>query len=330
VNTYSVTAKAHPNIAFIKYWGNQDESLRLPSNGSISMNLAGLTTTTTAAINLKINSDRLELNGSTQTGPALRRIQQYLDLIRKIYKRDGFLEIKSVNDFPMSAGVASSASAFAALSTAVAHLYGLHLQENELSTIARLGSGSACRSIPPGFCEWKTGSNHAESFATTIAPEHHWHLWDCIAVVESKPKEVSSTRGHSKADSSPLQQARIKNTPHRLDICRNAIIRKDFGALAEIIELDSNIMHAVMMTSKPPIIYWQPTSLLIMQEVKKMRQKGVAAAYTLDAGSNVHVICTEQSHKKVEDILQGIPGVVEILKSPPGSGASLIHPTSLN
>ena len=99
MKTYSVTAKAHPNIAFIKYWGNQDDPLRLPSNGSISMNLAGLTTTTTAAINLKINSDRLELNGSTQTGPALRRIQQYLDLIRKIYKRDGFLEIKSVNDF---------------------------------------------------------------------------------------------------------------------------------------------------------------------------------------------------------------------------------------
>ena len=330
MKTYSVTAKAHPNIALIKYWGNQDESLRLPSNGSISMNLAGLSTTTTATINPKFNCDHLELNGSTQTGHTLHRIQQYLDLIRKIYKRDGFLEIKSTNNFPMSAGIASSASAFAALSTAVAHLYRLHLQQKEVSAIARLGSGSACRSIPSGYCEWKTGSSHEESYAITIAPEHHWHLWDCIAVVEIKPKEVSSTIGHSKADLSPLQHARIMDAPRRLDICRNAIINKDFGSLSEIIELDSNIMHAVMMTSKPPIMYWQPTSLLIMQEVKKMRQTGIAAAYTLDAGSNVHVICTEESYEKVEDKLQNIPGVIKILKSPSGGGACLIPSTNTN
>ena len=330
MNTYSVTARAHPNIAFIKYWGNQDDSLRLPSNGSISMNLAGLSTTTTANLNLKLKCDHLELNGSTQTGLALRRIQHYLNLIRKIYKREGFLEIKSTNDFPMSAGIASSASAFAALSTAVAHLYQLHLQQKELSTIARLGSGSACRSIPPGFCEWKTGSSHEESFAITIAPEHHWHLWDCIAVVESKPKEVSSTKGHSKAGLSPLQHARIMDAPRRLDICRNAIIKKDFGALSEIIELDSNIMHAVMMTSKPPIMYWQPTSLSIMREVRKMNKKGIASAYTLDAGSNVHVICTEESYEKVEDNLRVIPGVIKILKSPSGGGACLIQSTSTN
>ena len=294
------------------------------------MNLANLSTTTTVSINPKLNSDYLKLNGSTQTGSALHRTQHYLNLIRKIYNRDGFLEIISNNDFPMSAGIASSASGFAALSTAVAHLYGLHLQQKDLSAIARLGSGSACRSIPPGYCEWKTGSRHEESFATTIVPEHHWQLWDCIALVESKPKDVSSTKGHSKADSSPLQHARIMDAPRRLDICRNAIIKKDFGALSEIIELDSNLMHAVMMTSKPPIMYWQPTSLLIMHEVRKMHKKGIAAAYTLDAGSNVHVICTEGSCEKVEDNLQNIPGVIEILKSPSGGGAYLIQSTSTN
>ena len=294
------------------------------------MNLANLSTTTTATKNPDLRNDLLELNGSMQTGPVLHRIQQYLDLIRKMYKRDGFLEIKSTNDFPISAGIASSACAFAALSTAVANLYDLHLEQKELSTIARLGSGSACRSIPSGYCEWKTGSRHEESFSISIAPEHHWHLWDCIAVVESNPKEVSSTKGHNKADSSPLQQTRILDAPRRLDICRNAIIKKDFGALSEIIELDSNLMHAVMMTSKPPIMYWQPTSLLIMQEVMKIRQKGVAAAYTLDAGSNVHVISTEKNYKKVDEILQCIPGVVEVLKSPTGSGASLIQSTSTN
>jgi len=294
------------------------------------MNLADLNTTTTVTRNPSLKSDHLELNGATQSGPTLRRIQQYLNLIRKIYKRDGFLEIISTNDFPMSAGLASSASAFAALSIAVAHLFDLHLSQIELSAIARLGSGSACRSIPRGYCEWKTGSRHEDSYATTIAHEHHWPLWDCIAVVENKPKEVSSTKGHSMADSSPLQQVRVMDTQRRLDICRNAIIKKDFGALSEIIELDSNMMHAVMMTSTPPILYWQPTSLLIMQEVKKMHQKGTAAAYTLDAGPNVHVICTEESYEKVEDNLRNIPGIIEILKSPSGSGASVIQPTSPN
>ena len=294
------------------------------------MNLAGLNTTTTVAKNLNLKNDCLELNGAAQTGPTLHRIQQYLDLIRKIYKQDGFLEVKSTNNFPMSAGIASSASAFAALSTAIAHLYELHLPQKELSAIARLGSGSACRSIPPGYCEWKTGSRHEDSYATTITCENHWPLWDCIAIVESKPKEVSSTKGHSMADSSPLQQVRIIDAPRRLDICRNAIIKKDFGALSEIIELDSNMMHAVMMTSEPPIIYWQPTSLLIMHEVKKMRLKGTAAAYTLDAGSNVHIICTEESHKKVEENLRDIPGIIEILKSPSGGGASVIQSTNPN
>lgn len=330
MNTLSVTAKAHPNIAFIKYWGNQDDSLRLPSNGSISMNLASLNTTTTVTTNPKYVNDHLELNGAAQTGPALHRIQQYLNLIRKIYKQDEFLEVKSANNFPMSAGIASSASAFAALSTAVAHLFELHLSQKELSSIARLGSGSACRSIPPGYCEWKTGSRHEESYATSITHENHWPLWDCITIVESRPKDVSSTKGHRMADSSPLQQVRIIDTPRRLDICRSAIINKDFGALSEIIELDSNMMHAVMMTSKPPIIYWQPASLLIMQEVKKMRKKGTAAAYTLDAGANVHVICTEESYKKVEDNLRDLPGIIEILKSPSGKGASVLQPTSPN
>ena len=294
------------------------------------MNLASLNTTTTVTTNPKFVNDHLELNGAVQTGPALHRIQQYLDLLRKIYKRDGFLEVKSTNNFPMSAGIASSASAFAALSTAVAHLFKLHLSLKELSAIARLGSGSACRSIPPGYCEWKTGSKHEDSYATTIAHEHHWPLWDCIVIVENKPKDVSSTKGHSMANSSPLQQARIMDAPRRLGICRNAIINKDFGALSEIIELDSNMMHAVMMTSKPPIIYWQPASLLIMQEVKKMRKKGLAAAYTLDAGSNVHIICTEENRKKIEENLRDIPGIIKILKSPSGKGASVIQSTSSN
>jgi diphosphomevalonate decarboxylase len=325
VNRPSITVKAHPNIAFIKYWGNQDDLLRLPSNGSISMNLANLTTITTATIIPGLESDRLVLNGMPQKGSALIRVQQYLDKIRKLFKKIGFLDIKSTNDFPMAAGIASSASAFAALSSVAANIFNLDLTQNEMSALARLGSGSACRSIPTGFTEWKTGNTHADSFAFSIAPENHWNLWDCIAVVQRSPKDVSSTHGHYLANSSPLQNARVKDTPRRLEICRNAILNKDFGTLAEIIELDSNMMHAIMMTSNPNIMYWQPISIAIMQEVRNIRQKGIAAAYTLDAGSNVHVICEENDIQKIEDLLEGITGVNKIIKSPVGNGTSIVN-----
>ncbi|MDO9545388.1 MAG: diphosphomevalonate decarboxylase [Pelolinea sp.] len=327
VNKHSITAKAHPNIAFIKYWGNQDNSLRLPSNGSISMNLANLNTVTTAAISQGSDHDSLELNGIQQSGPVLVRVQQYMDQFRNIFIKHEHLDIKSTNDFPISAGIASSASAFAALSTAAANIYDLDLTQNEISALARLGSGSACRSIPTGFTEWKTGNTHEDSYAVSIAPENHWNLWDCIAVIQSSPKDVSSTQGHNLANSSPLQYARIKDAARRLDICRNAILNKDFETLAEIIELDSNMMHAVMMTSKPTILYWQPTSIAIMQEVRQMRKNGIAAAYTLDAGSNVHVICNGNDIQKIEDLLVGIAGVNKIIKSPVGSGASVVSLT---
>ena len=290
------------------------------------MNLANLTTITTVTIIPGLKSDQLDLNGIPQTGPALIRVQQYLDRVRNMYKKHEYIGIKSTNDFPISAGIASSASAFAALSTAAEKIFDLDLNQAELSALARLGSGSASRSIPTGFTEWKTGNTHADSFAISIAPENHWDLWDCITVVQSDPKGVSSTYGHSVANSSPLQNARIKDAPRRLDICRNAIKKKDFEALAEIIELDSNMMHAVMMTSNPSIMYWQPTSIVIMQEIKNMRLKGIAAAYTLDAGSNVHVICEGNDIQKVEDHVGEIAGVNHIIKSPVGSGARLISP----
>ena len=170
----SITVQAHPNIAFIKYWGNQDNALRIPSNGSISMNLESLNTVTTVMISEQSDQDSLMINGVQQTGSPLLRVQQYLNQVRKTYKKQAFLSIESINDFPMAAGIASSASAFAALSMATAELFNLSLSQNEISALARLGSGSACRSIPSGFTEWKAGTTHEDSFAITISPQSHF------------------------------------------------------------------------------------------------------------------------------------------------------------
>jgi diphosphomevalonate decarboxylase len=318
-----IYALAHPNIAFIKYWGNRNQQLRLPMNGSISMNLSALETHTAVSLASDISADQLWINNVEQSGNALARVSTFLDIIREMSGNPTFAEVRSTSNFPASAGIASSAAAFAALAVAGAQAYGLDLNEKDLSCLARRGSGSACRSIPTGFTEWQPGSDDNNSYAQSIAAPDHWPLWDCIAIVESGPKPTGSTEGHALAPTSPLQAARVADTPRRLDICRQAILNKDFEKLADIIELDSNIMHAVMMTSQPALMYWSPASLLVMNEVRGLRQSGLAAAFTLDAGPNVHVITTKEHHETVGKHLSALPGVQQIICSPVGEAAKL-------
>jgi diphosphomevalonate decarboxylase len=224
----------------------------------------------------------------------------------------------------MGAGIASSAAAFAALALAASAAAGLKLSERELSRLARQGSGSACRSVPAGFVEWQVGETEQDSYAYSIAGPEHWDLVDCVAVVATGHKPVGSTEGHALAGSSPLQSARVADTPRRLEVCRQAIQTRDFGALAEMIELDSNLMHAVMMTSQPPLFYWQPASLMIMNEVCAWRQAGLPAAYTLDAGPNVHVICEAAAAAAVRERLLNMPGVQTVFSARPGGPAHLL------
>ncbi|MBM3137493.1 MAG: diphosphomevalonate decarboxylase [Chloroflexi bacterium] len=317
------TAIAHPNIAFIKYWGNRDNDLRLPSNGSISMSLGALETRTTVTLESNLTSDELVLDGSSQSGVALERVSTFLDIIRSASGKHKFAHIVSENSFPQSAGIASSASAFAALALAASRAFDLDLTERELSILARRGSGSAARSIPAGFAEWHMGSSSDDSFAEAIAPPDHWPLWDCIALVEDQPKKVGSTQGHQLAGTSPLQSARLQDATRRLDLCREAILKKDFAKLADVIELDSNMMHAVMLTSQPPLMYWSPLSIEIMRQVTIWRAGGLEAAYTLDAGPNVHIICTAEARQSVSDRLSEIQGVMDVIISPVGGGVFL-------
>ncbi len=320
------TAIAHPNIAFVKYWGNRDNDLRLPANSSLSMSLGALETRTSIALFPGQSVDELVLDGIYVSGGPLERVSDFLDIVRQMSGNRVHARVTSQNSFPQSAGVASSASAFAALAVAASNAYGLHLSEKELSILARRGSGSASRSIPAGFVEWYAGASSEESFAETIAPPNHWSLWDCIALVEDQPKRVGSTQGHRLAATSPLQDARLADAPRRLGLCREAIKEKDFEKLAEVIELDSNMMHAVMLTSHPPLMYWSPLSIEIMRRVVDWRAEGLEAAYTLDAGPNVHIICSADHRSVVQERLSEIPGLVDVLVSPVGGGAMLISP----
>jgi diphosphomevalonate decarboxylase len=321
----TATALAHPNIAFIKYWGNIDHDLRLPANGSLSMNLEGLFTQTEVTFTPDISSDELVLNRQQITGPGLERVSRLLDRVRQLAKLDDFARVTSENNFPTGVGVASSASAFAALSLAASHAAGLELDERQLSRLARTGSGSACRSIPGGFVEWQAGHLEADSYAFSIAPAEHWDLVDCIAVVTTEHKPTGSTQGHFLAATSPLQPARVLDTPRRLEICRTAILEQDFETFAAITELDSNMMHAVMLTSTPPLIYWQPATLAIMRSVQSLRSQNFPVCYTIDAGPNVHVITRVEYAGQLTETLTNIPGVEKVLTAPTGGPAHLVE-----
>ncbi len=319
------TAVSCANIAFIKYWGNRSDRLRLPANGSVSMNLEGLVTQTCISFEPGLVEDCLILNNTLLRGKALLRVTAFLNVVRRMANQKLFARVSSENNFPTGAGIASSASAYAALALAATRALGLDLRESELSRLARLGSGSAARSVPAGFVEWQAGEGDADSYAFTIAPPEHWALVDLIAIVANEHKPVGSTEGHRLAGTSPLQPARLASAPQRLDLCRQAILQRDFAALAEVTELDSNLMHAVMMTSHPPLFYWQPASLALMKLVPQWRKAGLPACYTLDAGPNVHIICLASSAPAIESRLAEVPGVLRTIQAPPGGPAHLIE-----
>jgi diphosphomevalonate decarboxylase len=323
----SASALAHPNIAFIKYWGNRDDSLRLPANGSISMNLDGLFTRTRVTWQQAqvAVEDSLSLNSAPIHGKALQRVSEFLDLVRQTARMDLRAEVVSEANFPPGTGIASSASAFAALALAASRAAGLDLDEANLSRLARRGSGSACRSIPAGFVEWFAADSDLDSVARSIAAPDHWQLTDVIAVISTEHKSTGSTEGHAAAASSPLQAARLKDTPRRLEICRRAILERDFHSLAEIVEADSNLMHAIMQTCSTPLFYWQPGTLEIMHLIRQARAEGLPACTTIDAGPNVHVICEPGAVDEVLRLLGDLPGILDLRVAHVGGAAHLVQ-----
>lgn len=318
------SAIAHPNIAFIKYWGNRDDALRLPLNGSISMNLSGMQSRTSVQFDEALEHDTFELNSEFQSSASLQRVSQFLDYVRRLAGSTSYARVSSTNNFPTGAGIASSASAFAALALAASKAAGLDLDQKDLSRLARLGSGSACRSVPDGFVEWLPGKDDASSYAVSIAPKDHWDLVDAVAVVSQEHKPIGSTSGHKLAHTSPLNAQRVLDAPERLKNCRDALLERDFAGFADVVELDSNYMHAVMRTSNPPLVYWEPATEVLLWQVWQWRKQGHAVCATVDAGPNVHVLALANERDWLQKALLELPGVKNVLIGEPADGARLV------
>ena len=296
-------AIAHPNIALIKYWGNREDILRLPANGSISLTLGGLQNRMSVWFDGGIESDTLVINDAPAEPKMVERASKHLDLLRGLADVADRAELVSETNFPLGAGIASSAAAFAAITVAAASALHLELNSEELSRIARRGSGSAARSIQGGFVELLAGDSDKTSFAQQIAPEDYWPIVDLVVIVDEQVKHTGSSTGHSLAASSPLQESRVADAPRRLQVCRNAILERNFPTLTQIVERDSDMMHAIMMTSEPPLHFWTGATLQVMAVVRELRAEGISVCYTIDAGPNVHCLCLPESERDVRQAL---------------------------
>ncbi|MEE9216030.1 MAG: diphosphomevalonate decarboxylase [Anaerolineales bacterium] len=318
-------AIAHPNIALIKYWGNRDDELRIPANGSISLTLGGLENRMSVQFDGDLDADTLLINDAPAEPVMLERASKHLDLLRGMAGVKDGAHLESVTDFPIGGGIASSAAAFAALTVAAASALQLELDQDELSRIARRGSGSAARSIHGGFVELLAGDSDQACYAQQIAPEEHWQIIDLIVIVDEGVKHTGSSAGHMLASSSPLQETRVADTPRRLLACRNAILERDFQSLTQIVEQDSDMMHAIMMTSEPPLHFWSGGSLQVMAAVRDLRAEGVSVFYTIDAGPNVHCLCLPEGEN---DVLQTLKkhenGPWKVLRAQAGPAARMV------
>ncbi|MCH7902334.1 diphosphomevalonate decarboxylase [archaeon] len=322
------TAKANSNIALVKYWGKRDEKLILPQNSSISMTLDKLHTITTVEFNGKLKKDELKIDGKKVNENETQRVQNHLDLIRKKLGERTFAKVESKNNFPKSAGLASSASGFAALTVAATKALDLHLDKRELSILARQGSGSASRSIDGGFVEWVKGSmeDGSDSYAKVIAPKEHWEeLTMIVTILTEKEKKTKSREGMQKTvENSPMYKVWLETIEKDLDDMRHGILEKDFILLGKTAELNALKMHATMHTTKPPIIYWEPETIRLMKEVIAIREEGIDAYFTIDGGPQVKILCLEKNAAKIVKRVSELKEVKKIIKCKAGEEAKLV------
>jgi diphosphomevalonate decarboxylase len=318
------TVNSCSNIAFIKYWGNRDAQYRVPLNDSVSMNLSDATTTTTVEFDANLNDDQINVGGVDANEATRVRAIKHLDRVRTLAKIATKARVQSQNSFPTGVGIASSASAFAALSVAASHAAGLQLSERELSILARQGSGSACRSIPSGFVEWIAGHSSENSYAISIAPPEHWDLRDVVAIVSTEEKKVGSSEGHTAAQTTPFMLARQYGLPARFHLVRKAILTKNLALLGPAIEEDAIELHMMAMTSRPPIFYWTPGMVRVIQSAMRWREEGLGVYFTLDAGPNVHLICESKDAEPVAARAKEIADVQQVIVNAPGGAARLI------
>lgn len=331
MTTRAATAVAGTNIALVKYWGKRDAALNLPAAGSLSLTLADMGTRTRVAFVDGLAADRVVLNGAVADAAVAARVSKFLDRVRARARVDARAEVTTENSVPTAAGLASSASGFAALALAAAHAARLDASAAELSELARLGSGSAARSIFGGFVEMAAGerADGRDAVAAPVAGgESFGDVRLVVAVTSAGAKAIGSTTAMDlTARTSPFYAAWIAGVPADLIEARAAIEARDLRRLGTVSERSALRMHASAMAADPGILYWNPATLAAIEAVRALRAAGTAAYFTIDAGPHVKVLCAAADAPAVEAALARAPGVLRTVVASPGPGARIVEAT---
>jgi diphosphomevalonate decarboxylase len=315
------TAIAQPNIALIKYWGKRDIERNLPAVGSISITLNELQTRVSVDLDVDQSTDVLFVNDD-ESPTMLPRISACLD--RVLGSKRPRARIQSRCNFPIAAGLASSASAFAATSVAAAGAAELSLGTEELARLAGASSGSAARSLYGGFAELM---NSGDSIAlTSLGDEESWPLQVVVAITATGPKATGSTEAMeiSRA-SSPFYDTWISQQEHDLAVARSAIAGQDFAELATIAEHNCLKMHSVMWASRPPTVFWNAGTMQCLQTLRRLQGEGCRVFFTIDAGPQVKAVCLPDDTDAVRTALADTPGVQDIMTTGLGPAARLVE-----
>lgn len=309
-------AVAHSNIALVKYWGKLDRGRNLPAVPSLSLTLDALYTTTRVELCPGLERDEATLDGAPLTGPALNRIVEHLDRLRAIAGETARARVESVNTVPTAAGLASSASGFAALTVAGSRAFGLDLDPAAHSALARQGSASAARSIFGGWAALRVGAESAEPVAGTL------DVRLLVVVTSAGPKAIGSTQAmlHTAA-TSPYYSAWTASSPAIFDRAVAALNAGDFSALGSAMEQSTLMMHASMFAADPAVVYFKPATLAVIERVKELRAGGNEAYFTMDAGPHVKVLTPRADATSAARALREVAGVNGVIECTAGPAA---------
>ncbi len=322
----TVRAIAHPNIALVKYWGKRDTLLNLPAVGSVSITLDTLVTKTQLRLS-ETREDELMLNGVNASHAQMSRLTRLAQEFRDLSGRNNGVSVSSENNFPTAAGLASSASGYAALVKALDQAFRTELSTHDLSALARIGSGSAARSLIGGFARMQLGTRDdgTDSIAVPLLDRNDWPLEIVVAIASEEAKDVSSTVGmESTRTTSAFYEAWVDTQEADIRESVEAIRAKDFLALAEVAEYSCLKMHGLMLSARPGLVYWNAATLSCMDLVRTLRAEGVPVFFTIDAGPQLKAVCAPGYGDQVAQKLEKVDGVSRVLRTGLGPGAHIV------
>ena len=316
-------AIAHPNVAIVKYWGKQvapdaeTAAENLPASPSLSIAIGAFATRTSVRA---APADEVRIDGVAVSDAKIARL---IAKMRRVWRLPP-IAVATCNDFPTGAGLASSASGFAALVTALDGAFELGLSAAERSIWARRGSASAARSVVGGFAELAPGDDRTCA-AATVLEKDAWPLDVVVAVVSDAAKQVSSSLGMERSRrTSPFYAAWLESTGDDFAAARKAVLARDFSALATIAESSCLKLHALMLSTQPALLYWRPETLACIATVRRLQERGAPVFFTIDAGPQVKAVCLPGEGEAVATALAATPGVLRVHRGGIGAGARCV------